>query len=146
MSELLGNHTELEPGHLVDRAIANASAAKVTQLELAISVVLRVGVALSLGLTIVGLILLFTLDPINAVVRRTGPFYFHDPATILGDLLLFKPKAMIDAGLILLILTPVFRVLVTVIAFVLDRDRFYSAITLFVLAVLIASFFLGRVE
>ena len=128
------------------RSTENNQRAKVARLEKAISIVLRAGVLLSLTLTLIGLILLFTTDPTNAVVRDTGPFVVHNPVTVLPDLLLLKPKALIDAGLILLILTPVFRVAVTVVAFALDRDAIYTAITLFVLAVLVASFFLGAVE
>ncbi|HLZ10897.1 MAG TPA: DUF1634 domain-containing protein [Chloroflexota bacterium] len=119
---------------------------RAARLELIVSYVLRLGVALSLTITLLGLVLLFVVDPSNAVVRQTGPFVPHNPAAVLTDLLLGRPKALIDAGLILLILTPVFRVAVTVVAFVLERDIVYTAVTLFVLAVLVTSFFLGRVE
>ena len=89
--------------------------------------------------------LLFVADPSNAIVRPTGSGIPHSPLAVLTDLLRLKPKAIIDTGLILLILTPVFRVGVTVVAFSFERDWQYAAITLFVLAVLVASFFLGVV-
>jgi uncharacterized membrane protein len=133
-------------GEIPNGSLGDPQNAKVARLETFVSYVLRWGVLLSLTMTSVGLILLFVVDPSNAVVRQTGPFVRHDPAAVLTDLLQLKPKALIDAGLILLILTPVFRVAVTVVAFILDGDLVYTAITLFVLAVLVASFFLGRVE
>jgi uncharacterized membrane protein len=105
---------------------------------------LRIGVALSLAVTCIGLVLLLSTDPSEAVVRQTGGFNPQTPATVFADLLRLRPKAIIDTGLILLILTPVLRVAVTAVAFTLDRDLVYTAITLFVLAVLVTSFFLGR--
>jgi uncharacterized membrane protein len=117
---------------------------KATRLELIVSYLLRVGVALSLTVTFVGLVLLLFTDPSEAIVRQTGGFNPQTPATVFADLLRLRPKAIIDTGLILLILTPVFRVAVTAVAFLLERDLIYTAITLFVLAVLLASFFLGR--
>jgi uncharacterized membrane protein len=52
--------------------------------------------------------------------------------------------AIIVAGLLLLILTPVMRVAISIFAFAVGRDRIYVAITSVVLALLLASFFLGK--
>ncbi len=117
---------------------------KVAQLETIVSYVLRFGVFLSLSITFIGLVLLFVTDPQEAVVRRTGTPVPHYAATVLSDLLHLRPKAIIDAGLILLIMTPIARVAVTVVAFAIERDVVYTAITLFVLMILLASFILGR--
>jgi len=116
----------------------------ITRLELIVSYLLRVGVALSLTVTFVGLMLLLWTDPAHLTVRLTGGFVARSPWTVFAGLRHFHPKAIIDFGLILLILTPVFRVAVTAIAFILERDLVYTAITLFVLTVLLASFFLGQ--
>jgi uncharacterized membrane protein len=90
-------------------------------------------------------VLLFTLDPTQAVVRRAGLPVPHTLAAVLAGVQTLQPKAIIDAGLLLLIATPVLRVAVSVVAFLLEKDYVYTAITLFVLAVLLTSFFLGRV-
>ena len=127
-------------------AASGTSGHGVAQLEAIVSYVLRFGVLLSLAITLLGTVLLFTLDPSQAVVRRTGPPVPHDLAGLLAGLLQLQPEAIIDAGLLLLIATPVLRVAVSVVAFLRDKDYVYTAITLFVLAVLLASFFLGRVE
>jgi uncharacterized membrane protein len=55
-----------------------------------------------------------------------------------------RPYAIIATGLLLLILTPVLRVAVGLVAFVLERDSTFVTVTGYVLAVLILSFFLGR--
>jgi uncharacterized membrane protein len=115
-----------------------------TRLELIVSYLLRIGVALSLTITFVGLMLLLLTDPAHLAVRLTGGFVARSPWTVFAGLRHFQPKAIIDFGLILLILTPVFRVAVTAIAFILEPDYVYVAITLFVLAVLLTSFFLGQ--
>lgn len=57
-----------------------------------------------------------------------------------------KPFAVIDLGLLLLIATPIFRVAVSIFAFVLDRDLPYVLITSYVLAMLILSLLLGKAE
>jgi uncharacterized membrane protein len=49
----------------------------------------------------------------------------------------FHGRNIIQLGLLLLIATPVARVAISVVAFAIQRDRLYTAITLFVLAVLI---------
>ena len=53
-------------------------------------------------------------------------------------------SAIIDVGILLLIATPICRVLFAVIGFALERDRLYVAISLTVLIVLLASLIRGR--
>lgn len=75
-----------------------------------------------------------------------------DPATIdpsdFSDLLprlqAAEPLAITQLGLLVLIATPVVRVAFSVVGFALERDRLYVAITLAVLAVLLASMLLAR--
>jgi uncharacterized membrane protein len=49
---------------------------------------------------------------------------------------LSAPEAVIQLGLLILIATPVARVIFSLVGFVLERDRVYVAITLAVLAIL----------
>jgi len=49
------------------------------------------------------------------------------------------PQALILAGLLVLIATPVARVAFSLVAFVLERDRVYTVCTVLVLAVLLYS-------
>ena len=66
---------------------------------------------------------------------------FGAVATGLGEL---RPIAFAQAGLLVLIATPVVRVIASVAAFGLERDRLYLAITLAVLAILFVSLFVLR--
>lgn len=63
---------------------------------------------------------------------------FSGVATGLREL---RPIALAQAGLLVLIATPVIRVMASVVAFALEADRLYTAITLAVLAILLVSLF-----
>ena len=119
--------------------------ARVAQLETIVSLVLRFGVILSLSVIAIGAILLFLVDPTHAVVPMSGSPTPQNPTAILAAVGQLQPTAVIDVGLMLLIATPVIRVAVSVIAFLMEEDFVYTLVTLFVLGVLLLSFFLGRV-
>ena len=108
----------------------------------AISWILQGGVIASSALIVIGLCLLPT-RPGGLEVQRVLSFP-RTLADIWAGLLILRPQAIIVLGLLLLIATPVIRVAVSVIAFALERDRLYVAITLAVLTILILSFLLGK--
>jgi uncharacterized membrane protein len=54
------------------------------------------------------------------------------------------PLSVVTLGLVVLLATPVVRVAVSIVAFGLERDWRYVAITVTVLVILVASFLLGR--
>lgn len=58
-----------------------------------------------------------------------------------ADVLAGHSRGMIQIGLLLLIATPIARVVFSVFAFLREHDRLYVAITLVVLAVLLYSLF-----
>lgn len=109
--------------------------------------------------TIMGRLLQVGVLLASAVVLAGGAFYVHahlgktvDYRTFAGEPFgLRTPKglwhllmqgdaaAIIQAGIILLIATPVARVVFAVIGFTIERDRLYVAVSLTVLAVLMAS-------
>ena len=68
--------------------------------------------------------------------RSLPPSDFSAVGTGLRDL---RPIAFAQAGLLVLVATPVVRVMASVVAFALERDRLYTAITLAVLAILLVS-------
>ena len=57
---------------------------------------------------------------------------FHEAVSLRG-------RGIIQLGLLLLVLTPVPRVIVSAVAFMIERDWMYVAMTLFVLMVLLFS-------
>ncbi|MDI3297957.1 MAG: DUF1634 domain-containing protein [Bacillota bacterium] len=117
---------------------ATPAAAAGFDLELLISRVLRGGVLLSAAIMFAGLVLLF-LHPAGRSYARPGGFEQVFLELGRGD-----PLAVIDLGILVLVLTPIARVLLSVFVFLRERDLTYTAVTLFVLLVLVASFLLGK--
>lgn len=121
-------------------------------LETILGNLLRFGVAISLACLAAGVALMLARHPDyvrnpGALGHLTGPaaafpFSLRDVAHGLMQL---QGRAVMMAGLLLLILTPVLRVATSIVAFALERNWRFAAITTFVLLVLVVSFFLGRV-
>jgi Predicted membrane protein len=65
---------------------------------------------------------------------------------IINGLIAFKPYAVILTGLLILILTPVFRVGISIVTFLKEKDYLYVIITSIVFIILIISFLLGKGE
>ena len=60
---------------------------------------------------------------------------------IIGTALSGDPRGIMQLGLLLLIATPIARVMFSAVAFAIDGDRMYVEFTLLVLAVLLYSLF-----
>ena len=103
------------------------------RLEGMIANLLRAGVGLAAAIVIAGGAWYL------AVNGAESPAYarFHPPAAGLAALAAVPgPQALIGIGLLVLIATPVARVFFSLVAFALERDRLYVAITVAVLAIL----------
>lgn len=72
-------------------------------------------------------------------VFRGEPAYLRSVSGIIGEVLSFRIRGLIQFGLLLLIATPVARVAFSILAFTLQRDRTYVIVTLIVFAVLMYS-------
>ena len=128
---------QAEPG--VPRVRTAREMALVRQAELIISQVLRGGVVLSAIIILLGT-LLYYLEP--AARRTQATSYPHALGAVLPAVAHFSPLGIITLGLLVLLATPVMRVAVSIVAFALEHDRLYVAITSLVLAVLLLSIFL----
>jgi len=109
-------------------------------METVISQALRIGVMVSATVIFIGLLLFF----VTGKSGYSDGSYPITPSAIFTGLLAFKSYAIILAGLLLLVLTPVFRVGISIIAFYLEKDYLYVVITSIVFAILITSFLLGK--
>ena len=63
---------------------------------------------------------------------------------VVRGALALDPRAVVQLGLVLLIATPVARVALTLVAFLIQRDRLYVAITALVLALLLYGLVWGK--
>ena len=123
------------------------------RVELVISDLLRVGVVISLALIVIGSIVTFVRHP--AYLRSPDELGgLVQPETILphtlgevaAGLRDFRGQAIVSLGLLVLIATPMMRVAVSIVAFILAGDRLYTLITLAVFCLLMLSLVLGAVE
>jgi uncharacterized membrane protein len=107
-----------------------------------ISILLRSGVLISalvvLGGGIFYLILYGATLPDYGVFRGE-PADLRSVSGIVKDVLSFDSRGIIQFGLLILVATPVARVVFSILAFALQRDRTYVIVTLIVLAVLLYS-------
>lgn len=123
------------------------------RVDIIISQVLRWGVSGSLLLILIGSLLGFinnndygahggSAADLRRLLRADNPFTFSFQ-TFIHDLYHFKGQALIIAGLLLLIATPVARVAISIVAFAFERDWTYVAITGAVFILLILSLIAG---
>ena len=72
-------------------------------------------------------------------IFRGEPAEFRGVGGIIKAAFALRSRGLIQLGLLFLIATPVARVVFSIFAFALQRDRIYIVVTLIVLAVLIYS-------
>jgi uncharacterized membrane protein len=111
--------------------------------EKMVSLVLRTGVVVSSLVVLIGGILYLTQSGGVKPLYRT----FHREPTNLCELkqivlgvFTSDPRNWMQFGLLLLVATPVARVILSVITFIRETDRTYIVLTLIVLCVLIFGF------
>lgn len=101
--------------------------------------ILQGGVMLSAAVILIGLLML-SLQPDKFAPQKLQMF----PQTfgqVWAGLLALRPQAVIMLGLLLLIATPVVRVVVSIVAFAVERDRRFVVTTILVLLILLFSIF-----
>lgn len=108
--------------------------------------VLRLGVIISMLIVAVGGVIYLCRHGHSAAdysVFKGVPDFVH-PAGIIDGILAHRGRAIIQAGIILLIATPVLRVLFSAIGFILEKDYLYTAITVLVLLIIFVSMLSGH--
>ena len=112
------------------------------RLELMIGNLLRIGVMLAAAFVILGgavYLAQHAVEPVNYHVFVPGPEKLRTLGGIIQCATHFESQGLIQFGLLVLIATPIARVVFAVVGFHLERDRLYVAVSLIVLAILIFS-------
>jgi uncharacterized membrane protein len=112
------------------------------QVEQIVGNLLRIGVITAAVLVLLGGIVYLAQEGREIPDYREFkgvPPDLRGPIGIVNDALTFKSAGLIQLGLLVLIATPVARVIFSVFAFLYQRDWAYVIITLIVLAVLLYS-------
>jgi uncharacterized membrane protein len=109
------------------------------QVEQIVATLLRVGLVLSAAVVMVGGTVFLTqhgAEETHYRIFRGEPSDLRSIAGILADAAAFRGRGCIQLGVLLLMATPVVRVVFSVVAFALQRDWIYVGVTAIVLAVL----------
>ena len=116
------------------------------QVDLVIGRLLQIGVFAAAAIVALGAILFLVQHGASRAefaVFVPGPPTLRTVGGILRGALAFDSAAIVQLGLVLLIMTPIARVLFTLVAFIIQRDRLYILITSVVLALLLYGLIAG---
>lgn len=113
-------------------------------IEVVLGSLLRIGVMFAAAIVLLGAsIYLFrhAHEPASYRIFQGEPSDFRTIPGIFHAVKNGRGRGWIQLGLLVLIATPIARVVFSVAGFILERDRLYVAFTLIVLAVLLYSLF-----
>jgi len=112
-------------------------------MDTAITMLLRIGVLLSVGIIAVGMVIAFVHEPVS-FSTSPGAHFPNTIVEVIAGVRQGSGQAVMMAGLLVLIATPVARVALSIVIFVIERDRLYAAITAAVFVILMIAFAVGR--
>jgi uncharacterized membrane protein len=107
-----------------------------------IGTLLRAGVTLAASVVLAGGLLYLVRhggEPADYKVFRGEPTDLRQVGSIVRDAVTRRSRGIIQLGILLLIATPIARVVFAVFAFAKERDKMYVVFTLIVLAILMYS-------
>jgi uncharacterized membrane protein len=137
---------EQRPGPVEEPALVH-------RVELMVSYLLRAGVVVSMTLIVLGMCLTFVHHPDYSSVPlplrdvpKVAKNFPHTVADTLQALEQMRGQGFVLLGLLVLLITPVMRVAISIVAFAIQKDRIFTLITIIVLAILLLSFVLGKTE
>ena len=114
------------------------------RIEVIIGNLLRTGVLLSAAVVLVGGAIYLrrhAFEPATYQVFSGEPSEFRTVSGILHSVAAGRGRGLIQLGLLLLIATPIARVLFSLAGFAIEGDRMYLLFTAIVLIILLYSFF-----
>jgi uncharacterized membrane protein len=136
-----------QPPPVSDSQQSAASGLDDTRMELIMGRLLQTGVLLAAAVVLLGgAMVLFAHggERPNYRVFIAKPLQLRHPAALFSGVGRGDPAAIIDLGILLLVATPICRVIFAVVGFAIERDRLYVAISLTVLAVLLFGMLRGN--
>lgn len=105
---------------------------------------LKTGVIIAGSVVIIGAILFLVRHGFEIPsyhIFKPDIFHFSDFRDLIKGIVTFRSASIMELGILLLIATPVLRVLFSVFAFVYEKDYMYTVFTVIVFLVLIFSLF-----
>jgi uncharacterized membrane protein len=120
---------------------------KDSDMQLLLGQVLRAGTVISISIVFFGGVLyLYRHGHSTADYRvfKGTPNFVHQAKGLFHGMVSLKGQAIIQIGIILLIATPILRVIFSAIGFMLEKDYLYLGISLVVLLIIFASMLSGH--
>ena len=117
-------------------------------IQVLIGWVLRIGMIISMSIVCIGGIFYIYRHGhtiANYKVFNGVPGFVQHTGSLINGAYTLKGQAIIQLGIILLIATPILRVIFSAIAFVLEKDYMYAFISLLVLFIIFMSLINGSV-
>jgi uncharacterized membrane protein len=120
---------------------------KDTDMQAVIGWVLRIGVIMSVSVVFIGGVLYIYRHggSIPDYSKFNGVPNFVQLHGLINGIINLRGRSIIQAGIILLIATPILRIVFSTIGFVLEKDYLYIGISLLVLLIIIISSISGHV-
>ena len=140
MSAPLGSPTPREAVALQSQTDADR------KVDLVIGRLLQIGVFAAAAVVLLGAVMFLVQhgrNPAEFSVFVPGAPTLRTVGGILRGALALDSAAIVQLGLVMLIMTPIARVALTLIAFVIQRDRLYVLITALVLVLLLYGLIAG---
>ena len=123
--------------------MADKSAINDSDVEATMGLLLRIGVMISAAVVLAGCLLYLSKNGTRIADHHKffgEPSSLTHPRDILRQALALQSDAVIQSGLILLILTPIARIVFSIIVFLIERDILYVVIGALVLAIIACSY------
>jgi len=120
---------------------------KDTDMQLLLGRVLRAGTIISVSIVFIGgIIYLYRHGQAVAdySVWNGVPGFIQHAGSLVNGAFDFRGQAIIQIGIILLVATPIIRVIFSTIGFVLEKDYMYTGISILVLLIILASMISGH--
>jgi uncharacterized membrane protein len=117
------------------------------RIEILVGIMLRTGVLSAAAIVLTGgiLYLAHSHGPRPDYAHfQAQPAHFTTIAGILHGVTTLDPESIIMLGLLVLIATPIARVVMCIVGFLFERDHLYSVVSAIVLAILLYSLFFHR--
>jgi uncharacterized membrane protein len=127
--------------------MAGQKSFKNTDMQQVLGWILRLGVIFSMVIVLIGggvYLYRHSTETVHYSKFVGVPDFIESPAGIWHGILTLRGRAIIQAGIVLLIATPVIRIIFSAIGFVLEKDWLYTGISVLVLAVIVISALSGH--
>ena len=111
-------------------------------MQVVIGWVLRLGVFISMAVVFIGgVVYLYRHGHTTADYShfKGVPDFVQTIPGVINGILTFRGRAIIQAGIVLLIATPVIRVAFSAVGFIMEKDHLYTVITFIVLLIIVMS-------